>query len=317
MIHFLSDPPLPCHTDRSYLTQWFAHDILVITDVDINQHCDLSQFEQQVRDHRCAQVIVDLSHNQMPHHEIPEFLRQFVTLGNYFTDWYGPGAPTVHYFPLWFWMFSTRSAWLTEIFGSQTVLDAGVDKCLPMMCLNRNPHAHRATFRSLLEPIRDQIVYSWADQPLPGDHIGYQDMVQVDPGVGHAVYNQCAVNIVTETVMNRPALSEKTVKPFVAQQIPVIVGPVGTNQFCQDLGLDMFSDLVPWSQWDLETDPTVRMQLTADFVIEWHRSGSVLGDYARVVDRVQANKHRIHSMEFQQVIMRRMTNLHFEPAQVL
>jgi hypothetical protein len=138
------------------------------------------------------------------------------------------------------------------------------------------------------------------------------DSTRNDIGVDHWVYNQYAVNLVTETDIDLTYISEKTCKPFVARQIPIIVGSAGINQFLSDAGLDMFADIVPWNSWDHESDSTTRLQKIVDFAESWIRSGSMLADYHRVMTRVESNKQYFHSEAFRNRIMCQMSNL--EPA---
>jgi hypothetical protein len=147
------------------------------------------------------------------------------------------------------------------------------------------------------------------DRTLPDE---VADSTRNDVGVDHWVYNQYAVNLVTETDINLTYISEKTCKPFVARQIPIIVGSTGINQFLSDAGLDMFSDVVPWRTWDSEPDSAVRLQKIVDFTESWIRSGSILSDYNRLQSRVESNKKYFHSEEFRNRIMIQMSN--FEPA---
>jgi hypothetical protein len=60
------------------------------------------------------------------------------------------------------------------------------------------------------------------------------------------LYAQCAVNIVTETQYDdRPGIvTEKTLQAMIAGQIPIVIGHPGIVQDCQELGFDMFEDLV-------------------------------------------------------------------------
>lgn len=300
MIHFIHEPKRIVHTDRSYLTQWFDQDILIVTDVDIN---DESNLEQIIAQHPCKNVLVDLSHNAMPFDEISQFINQYTTLSTFYNDWYQPTRPNLHYFPLWLWMFSCRS----NQFFHPVVFDASGRKTQFMMCLNRQLHPHRQQFCQMISAIADQIQMSFGTKTLPGECVEPNNgLIKIDIGVAHPVYSQCAVNIVTETVIDRPSLSEKSCKPFVARQIPVIVGPVGANQFLSDIGLDMFADLVPWAQWDQEYNPTVRMQQIADFLVQWHDSGSVLDDYRKMISRIEKNKQYFHSEQFRQVILNKM-----------
>ena len=63
------------------------------------------------------------------------------------------------------------------------------------------------------------------------------------------LYARCAVNIVTETQYDdRPGvISEKTLQAMIARQIPIVIGHPGVVQSCQELGFDMFEDLVDTS----------------------------------------------------------------------
>jgi hypothetical protein len=153
-------------------------------------------------------------------------------------------------------------------------------------------------------------VYYEKDQysyPYPLNIAGEQcDLTRNDIGVGHAVYRNCAVNLVTETDIDLTYISEKTCKPFMARQIPIIVGSAGVNKFLQDIGLDMFVDIVPWESWDSEIDFTIRLQKIVDFTEQWICSGTILDDYHRVLDRVEYNKQYFHSEKFRNKIMTQM-----------
>jgi hypothetical protein len=115
------------------------------------------------------------------------------------------------------------------------------------------------------------------------------------------------VNIVTETVTDLCYISEKTCKPFISRQIPIIVSSVGVNQFLKDIGLDMFEDIVPWATWDSESDENIRINKIVEFVEQWIKSGTVLEDYHRVIDRVERNKKYFHSEKFRDIIMVQMS----------
>ena len=60
------------------------------------------------------------------------------------------------------------------------------------------------------------------------------------------VYGTCAVNIVTETeYATAPGIiSEKTLLAMAAEQIPIVIGHQGIVKHCEELGFDMFTDLV-------------------------------------------------------------------------
>jgi hypothetical protein len=116
---------------------------------------------------------------------------------------------------------------------------------------------------------------------------------------------------VTETSVDDIFLTEKTCKPFMARQIPIIVCGAGTNQFLKDIGLDMFEDIVPWQSWDSETDNTLRMTKIAAFVDQWVRSGTIMDTYRSVLSRVERNKQYFHSEAFRKRIMTQMDQFKF------
>jgi hypothetical protein len=185
------------------------------------------------------------------------------------------------------------------------VFDAGTEKTQGFMCLNNQTREHRTKLYQLLQHNGSvpHIAYSMDRRGLPDEP---EDLLRNDVGVGHPAHSRTAVNIVTETSVDLTYVSEKTCKPFVANQIPIIVASAGVNKFLQDTGLDMFEDLVPWKSWDSETDTNVRLQKIAEFVREWIDRGTVLENYQRVLPRIQSNKQYFHSEAFRNRIMNQM-----------
>jgi hypothetical protein len=300
MIEFLD--PDRYYTNRSYLSEWFDCDTLCVTDNDFE---NVEHTRTLLAQHPNANRILDITHNPWPDHKKP--IAAPVTLTNNFKFWYQPVTGQV-FFPLFLWAFSLRkSLWWTGF-----SFDAGNKKSQDIMCLNNRSRPHRTwlwqefTKRNLT----DRMMYTFVGaRTLPDEA---PDVARNDVGVDHWVYNQYAVNLVTETDIDLTYISEKTCKPFVARQIPIIVGSAGVNQFLSDAGLDMFSDLVPWHSWDHEPDSATRLQKIVDFVESWICSGTILADYHRVMTRVEANKRYFHSEEFRTRIMCQMSNL--EPA---
>ena len=146
----------------------------------------------------------------------------------------------------------------------------------------------------------------WQTKRLPGDQFDLDGNPANDVDVAHPVYDQYAVNVVTETQIEYPSLTEKCCKPFIARQIPIIVGNVGVAQFHVDIGFDMFEDLIPWRSWDDQNDQNIRLDRIANFVKQWIDSGNMLQDYNRVRDRVERNKQYFHSERFRNLIMKCM-----------
>jgi hypothetical protein len=286
------------YTSRPYLTQWFS-DKVVITDNDFEKPERTQQLLEPIP---VAQRIVDLTHNPLLD-DHAHMIDSACVLTNNFSRWYQTDS-RFKFFPIFLWAYSLRK----NMWWPDFVFDAGTNKTQGFMCLNNQSRPHRTCLHQLLSESGavSHITYSMDRSGLPDEPV---DPARNDAGVGHSVYARTAVNIVTETVIDQTYISEKTCKPFVAHQIPIIVGGAGTNKFLQDIGLDMFEDVVPWTTWDSETHNHQRLQKIAQFVSNWVKQGTVLDHYQQVLPRIQANKKYFHSEEFRQCIMQQIDNI--------
>lgn len=296
MLKFLD--PNRFYTRRNYLRQWFDSGIL-ITDNDFENNTWPHHLLKEVP---VEQRIIDVTHNPFDDSKI--CIDGAIVLSNNFTWWYESSVKFT-FFPIFLWAYSLRKTLWWEDF----VFDAGINKTQGFMCLNNQTREHRTKLYQLMKNngAVSHIVYTMDKQGLPDEPT---DFNRNDVGVGHSIYGSTAVNIITETSVDLPFLSEKTCKPFVACQIPIIVASAGVNKFLQDIGLDMFEDLVPWRSWDSETDSNVRLEKIAGFVRQWIDCGTVLEDYRRVLPRIQSNKQYFHSEAFRQRIMNQMDQLY-------
>ena len=98
--------------------------------------------------------------------------------------------------------------------------------------------------------------------------------------------------------MNIGLLSEKICKPLASYQIPILLSHDGATQFCQDLGFDMFEDIIPWRTWDSIKDEQQRCDVACKFIVDYVKNGDALADWHRCQDRVIANRERLLSDEF-------------------
>ena len=287
--------------NRDYLLQWFNQDILIVTDSDfINvNHTKKIDIDHSVNK---KPVVVDITQNPYPMSIIPIIDADLILTGNieYF---YNPKNGIV-FFPLFLWMNSLR----TNLWNEHYVFDAANTKTQGAMCLNSSKRPHRHQLYNLLQPVVDQIVYTYGGKGLPGDVEGDY---RIDVSIKHPVYSQCAVNIVTETETEFQWLSEKICKPFMARQLPVVVAAAGINRFLEDVGLDMFSDIVPWQTWDSELDTVRRVEKIAEFVTNWVHRGTMLSDYNSVLNRIENNKQYFHSEKFRDLILAQMNQIKF------
>ena len=129
--------------------------------------------------------------------------------------------------------------------------------------------------------------------------------------VGSPEYRDHAINLVTETSLTEGViLTEKTCKPFLAYQIPVILGPIGANKFLQDMGLDMFEDYIPWRTWDNEINHKLKTQKIVTFLDQLLASPTAEQDilliHQQMHPRLVRNKERFHSREFLDLLTRQL-----------
>jgi hypothetical protein len=237
--------------------------------------------------------------------------------------------------------FNQDTVW-ADPYAKNTEYDTRLEKTKALMCLNRNTQWHRIYLFSLIaqRPWMSKIEYSFLNKipekfrssMVVNQYLNDEDFARIESvqdllpiyleeestveahliptqymrgagSVGNPVYADCAINFVTETSLTEGCiLTEKTAKPFMAYQIPIILGPVGTNKFLQDLGLDMFVDIVPWHTWDHLLDHKQKIDKIVGFM-DSILSGSaaeqeILDLHARLQPRLIQNKKYFHSNKF-------------------
>jgi hypothetical protein len=231
----------------------------------------------------------------------------------------------------------------------KTIYKTKLEKTKSIMCFNRNLTWHRLYLFSLLaeQSWFDKITYSFLnkigdrldaicikefldeqerekikslDHLLPinvTSELGVQKnkipLMWMDgaSSVDSVEYRDHAINLVTETSLTEGIiLTEKTCKPFLAYQIPIILGPIGANKFLRDIGLDMFEDYVPWQTWDNETDHKLKMQKIVSFLDQLLTGPTAEQDillmHQQMHPRLVKNKQRFHSQEFLDLLTRQL-----------
>jgi len=268
---------------------------------------------------------------------------QCIIVTDDFTYYYRPD-PNVVFFPYNIWLPATRSIHKYYKF-QRTVYDSTLEKTQPLMCLNRNLMWHRIfLFLSLKDkPWFNKIDYSFINTPdrmnvnflkrdltdfeiiqmqqhaelfpisLDYEKTAHQVRIGYNDGatsVNAPVYSRNAINLVTETSLNHGiALTEKTAKPFMAYQIPVLIASSGTNQFLEDVGLDLFSDYVPWKTWDSTVDQKVKINKIVEFLDQiMSTPDDILTAHRSFHARLIKNKQYFHSDKFAQVLTKQICN---------
>jgi len=75
----------------------------------------------------------------------------------------------------------------------------------------------------------------------------------------HDAYVNSYVNIATEHDFQTGFVSEKSIKPFLTEQLAIFIGGVNTVENLRRLGLDVFDDYIDHS-YDTEPDPVLRLK---------------------------------------------------------
>lgn len=225
-----------------------------------------------------------------------------------------------------------------------TVYDTTIEKTRPLMCLNRNLEWHRIYLLYLLHSKSwfGDIDYSFrlpldikAEKPFILKHFTDTEIRTIESivtpihlkeeknkeikvcfeaggsNVNLPVFNN-AINLITETSVDSGTgivLTEKTAKALQAYQIPILIANAGASQWLEDLGIDMFSDYVPWKQWDSIEDTKHRIQTIANYVDDIMREPvAIMNTHKNFHTRVRNNKERFHSKEFGNLLIRQLTD---------
>lgn len=70
--------------------------------------------------------------------------------------------------------------------------------------------------------------------------------------VSHTAFNNTYAHIYTESEIDKQVCTEKTVKPFLAGQIPIPLTPIGHLEYLKELGFHTFDDLLGYDYDSLE-----------------------------------------------------------------
>ena len=253
-----------------------------------------------------------------------------------FTYYYKPIDEDVFFFSYVLWLTSTRD-----------VQDTAIEKTHPLMCLNRSLSWHRIYMLMLMynKPWIDKVDFSFMLPmgnrlenktyiskyiteeekevirliPTPifldyerDDAVAQMNAIgPLDVGVKAQglTFTRSAINLVTETsITEGRALTEKTVKAITAYQIPIIVGSPGASQFLEDTGIDMFSDYVPWKEWDQIYYHKERMQKIVEFVDTiMQDTDAIMKTHRDFHPRLIKNKERFHSDEFSNLLLKQIS----------
>lgn len=144
-----------------------------------------------------------------------------------------------HSYEFIYWMNYFQDSWVNEFDRKRHHI---------WQCLNGRENDLRRKVVDHLKSHPNGILSFGDTLPLPGypystyrgteNHENWQRLVPV--------YSDCDVNVVTETIYDNPLgiITEKTLMAFFARQLPIVIGYPGIVEHCEQLGFDMFRDIV-------------------------------------------------------------------------
>ena len=146
----------------------------------------------------------------------------------------------------------------------------------------------------LILTINEQKIYQALPQAV--EFLASDATVGIDLTLDHPAYQESYVNLVTETTVVSPMLSEKTFKPIVAGQLFVLIAASGAVQFLRDIGIDTFDDIIDHS-YDLIVDTRTRINKALEQVDQLIEK-DLDTIYDNIKNRLEQNSIYMRSQKF-------------------
>lgn len=142
-----------------------------------------------------------------------------------------------------------------------------------------------------LDKIQPILPFSTTDIPFFDNHTGMF-------GYDNAAYTDSYINVITESFYKYPLfVSEKVVKPLLAEQMFVMVGGKGTMQYLKEIGIDTFDDIIDHSRYDNSEDAmridNLHILLNEMQHYDWQNI------YKNTVERRRANRDKLMQLSFE------------------
>mgnify|MGYP003313740210 CR=1 FL=1 len=128
----------------------------------------------------------------------------------------------------------------------------------------------------------DPVVASFDDKNLNFDTFS----------VNHTAFNNTYAHIYTESEIDRQVCTEKTIKPYLAGQIPIPLTPTGHIQYLKELGFDTFDDLLGPNYDDLNYEDKIEVIVNIvskgkDYIEDY---------YFKNYDKIEKNNTNLRNM---------------------
>jgi len=171
------------------------------------------------------------------------------------------------------------------------------------LCLNNQMRPHRVVLMERMAKSNKICQHGVISSRVGKYHKHSSPLIKVDDIVGDGTEkrfglqtqfsNKCYVDVVTETHFGTKFITEKSVKPFMLLQFPIIFGYSGIIQYFRDKGFDMFDDIIDHSYDKLDSN-----QLS-------EKSDTIVTELERLcdLDWKKLNKDNKHRLELNQKLL--------------
>ena len=110
--------------------------------------------------------------------------------------------------------------------------------------------------------------------------------------VNHTAFNNTYAHIYTESEIDRQVCTEKTIKPYLAGQIPIPLTPTGHIQYLKELGFETFDDLLGTNYDELNYEDKIEVIVSIvskgkDYIEDY---------YFKNYDKIEKNNTNLRNM---------------------
>lgn len=110
--------------------------------------------------------------------------------------------------------------------------------------------------------------------------------------VNHTAFNNTYAHIYTESEIDRQVCTEKTIKPYLAGQIPIPLTPTGHIQYLKELGFETFDDLLGTNYDELDYEDKIEVIVSIvskgkDYIEDY---------YFKNYDKIEKNNTNLRNM---------------------
>ena len=194
---------------------------------------------------------------------------------------------------------------LNDIIFSQNIVDDGYALTRTSQDAEILNLKNFEEYRNLL-PIRAQMEIIPVGQEFRGDH---NDGVPT-----HPAYTKAYCNIVTESEceeypynsnINLPVITEKSYKPFMAKQVPIMLAARGHIAYLKGLGFEMMEDLLP-----IGYDQMPVLQKIENIIAIVTKGKDFIEDfYFNHLKEIQHNYELINSSKVEELILQNIKDI--------